>query len=146
MKERNACIVSIHCFGHRLELGYKESLTKVALGKKVVTLLMGLTTSIKTAHLTAVICKSRLGRQVGHVVRVLTNFFRGYEALLLHLQQLVDGSKVSPTAKCKAKCFPKFLTKRDIMQFSALLHDVVSALRVISQIFQRKDGMAPDIH
>ena len=65
---------------------------------------------------------------------------------LLHLQQLVDGSKVSPTAKCKAKRFPKFLTKRDIMQFSALLHDVVSALRVISQIFQRKDGTAPDIH
>ena len=32
------------------------------------------------------------------------------------------------------------------MQFSALLHDVVSALRVISQIFQRKDGTAPDIH
>ena len=64
----------------------------------MVTLLMSLTTSIKTAHLTAVICKSRLGRQVGHVLRVLTNFFRGYEALLLHLQQLVDGSKVSPTA------------------------------------------------
>lgn len=83
---------------------------------------------------------------MGHVLRVLTNLFRGYEALLLHLQHLVDGSKVSPTAKCKAKCFPKFLTKRDIMQFSALLHDVVSALRVISQMFQRKDGTAPDIH
>lgn len=61
MKERNACIVSIHCFGQRLELGYKESLTKVVLGKKVVTLLMGLTTSIKTAHLTAVICKVGVG-------------------------------------------------------------------------------------
>ena len=42
LKETNACIVSIHCFGQRLELAYKESLTKVALGEKVVTLLIGL--------------------------------------------------------------------------------------------------------
>ena len=42
LKETNACIVSIHCFGQRLELAYKESLTKVALGEKVVMLLIGL--------------------------------------------------------------------------------------------------------
>lgn len=65
---------------------------------------------------------------------------------MLHLQQLLDGSKVSATAKCKAKCFLKLLTKRDIMQFAALLHDVVSALSVMSQVFQRKDGTAADIH
>ena len=32
------------------------------------------------------------------------------------------------------------------MQFAALLHDVVSALSVMSQVFQRKDGTAADIH
>lgn len=32
------------------------------------------------------------------------------------------------------------------MQFSALLQDVVSALSVISLVFQRKDGTATDIH
>ena len=32
------------------------------------------------------------------------------------------------------------------MQFAALLHDVVSALSVMSQVFQRKDGTATDIH
>lgn len=68
------------------------------------------------------------------------------EALLLHLQQLVNSLKVFATAKCKVQCFLKFLTKRDIMQFAALLHDVVSALSVMSQVFQRKDGTAADIH
>ena len=60
------------------------------------------------------------------------------EALLLHFQQLVNSLKVLATAKCKVQCFLKFLTKRDIMQFAALLHDVVSALSVMSQVFQRK--------
>ena len=182
LKETNACIVSIHCFGQRLELAYKESLTKVALGEKVVTLLIGLyyfyhnsplncsnlrssfkalTISITTAHLTAIICEVALrswarkssyhlglmGRGGWPIVqRALTNLLRGYEALLLHLQQLVNSLKVFATAKCKVQCFLKFLTKRDIMQFAALLHDVVSALSVMSQVFQRKDGTAADIH
>ena len=34
LKERNPCIIGIQCFGHRLELAYKESLTKSALGEK----------------------------------------------------------------------------------------------------------------
>lgn len=42
LKEGKACIVRIHCFAHRLELAYKESLTKVALGEKVVMLLKSL--------------------------------------------------------------------------------------------------------
>ena len=65
---------------------------------------------------------------------------------MLHLQQLVQCTKVSATAKSKAKCFLKLLNKRDIMQFAALLHDVVSALSVMSQVFQRKEGTAADIH
>ena len=146
MKERNPCIVSIHCFGHRFELAYKESLTKVALGEKVVMLQMGLYYFYHNSPLNCnnlqnsfqalgkkVVIPSRVcGTQwVGHVQRALTNLFRGYKALLLHLQQLVDGSKVSATAKSKAKCFLKLLTKRDIMQFASLLHDVVSALSVL---------------
>ena len=59
---------------------------------------------------------------------------------MLHFQQLVNSLKVFATAKCKVQCFLKFLTKRDIMQFAALLHDVVSALSVMSQVFQRKDA------
>ena len=42
LKEKNPSIIGIHCFGHRLELAYKESLAKVDLGDKVLTLLMGL--------------------------------------------------------------------------------------------------------
>ena len=33
-----------------------------------------------------------------------------------------------------------------VMVFAALVHDVVSALSVMSQVFQRKDGTAADIH
>lgn len=83
---------------------------------------------------------------MAHVQRAFTNLFRGYEALLLHLQQLVNSLKVFATVKCKVQCFHKFLTKRDIMQFAVLLHDVVSALSVMSLVFQRKDGTAADIH
>ena len=31
LKEKNPFIIGIHCFGHRLELAYKESLAKVDL-------------------------------------------------------------------------------------------------------------------
>lgn len=99
-----------------------------ALGKNVVTL-------------------TQVGgtRWVGHVLTALSNLFRGYEALVQHLQQLVDGTKVSANAKSKVKCFLKLLTKKDVMQFAALIH-VVSALTVMSQVFQRKNGTAADIH
>lgn len=161
LKERNPCIIGIHCFGHRLELAYKESLKKVPLGEKVVTLLMGLYYFYHNSPLNRsnlrnsfkalgkkVVTPSRVGgtRWVGHVQRALTNLFRGYEALVQHLQQLVGGTKVSAVAKSKAKCFLKLLTTKDVMQFAALLHDVVSALSVMSQVFQRRDGTAVDIH
>lgn len=81
---------------------------------------------------------------MGHVLTALSNLFRGYEALVQHLQQLVDGTKVSANAKSKVKCFLKLLTK-DVMQFAALIH-VVSALTVMSQVFQRKNGTAAAIH
>ena len=121
-------------------------------GEKVVNLLMGLYYFYHNSPLTRSYlrnCFKALGKNVvtpsrvsgtpwvGHVQKALTILFKGYEALVLHLQQLVDGTKVSVTAKSKARCFLKLLNKRD--RFAALLHVVVSALTVMSQVFQRKD-------
>ena len=161
LKEKNPSIIGIHCFGHRLELAYKESLAKVDLGDKVVTLLMGLyyfyhnsplnrsnlKNSFKALGKKAV-TPTRVGgtRWVGHVLRALTNLFKGYEAVVQHLQQLGEDPKASSVAKSKAKCFLKLLTKKDVMQFASFLHDVVSALSIMSKVFQRKDGTAADIH
>ena len=161
LKEKNPSVIGIHCFGHRLELAYKESLAKVDLGDKVLTLLMGLyyfyhnsplnRSNLKNSFKALgkkVVTPTRVGgtRWVGHVLQALTNLFQGYEAIVQHLQQLGKDQQASSVAKSKAKCFLKLLTRKDVMQFTSLLHDVVSALSFMSKVFHRKDGTAGDIH
>ena len=58
-------------------------------------------------------------RWVGHVLRALTNLFKGYEAIVQHSQQLEDP-KASSVAKSKAKHFLKLLTTKDVLQFASL--------------------------
>ena len=41
---------------------------------------------------------------------------------------------------------PQVAHKKRVKQFASLLHDVVSALSIMSKVFQSKDGTAADIH
>jgi hypothetical protein len=51
------------------------------------------------------------------------------------------------TAKSKTKCFFKLMKNDSNTVFCAFLHDdVLSALHVMSKIFQREDGSLADIH
>ena len=75
---------------------------------------------------------------VDHILQALTNVFKGYEAIVQHLQQLGENPKASSIAKSKAECFLKLLIRKDVMQFLSLLHDVVSALSIIFKVFQKE--------
>lgn len=60
------------------------------------------------------------------------------------MPQLGEDQTAPSVTKNKAKRFLKFLTKKDVMQFALLLHDIVSALSNMSKMFQIKDGTAAD--
>ena len=113
LKDEQPCMVTIHCFAHRLELAMKDSVKKCKLYDKVVrVLLMGLyyfyhnsplNRSMLKRSFTSLTLKAvlptRVGgtRWVGHTVRALTNYIRGYPAVRNHLEQVRISSKsVSP--------------------------------------------------
>lgn len=130
LKEKNFFIIGIYCFGYRFELVYKEFLVKVDFGDKVVIFLMGLYYFYYNSLLNRsnfknffkvlgkkVVIFTRVGgiRWVGYVLRVLINFFKGYEVVVQYLQQLGEDLKVSLVVKSKAKCFFKLFIKKDVM-------------------------------
>ena len=104
LKQAQPALVEVHCFAHRLELGFKDAVKKSNLYEKtVVTLLMGsyyfyrnspLNTSMLKRSFAAlgnkVYLPTRVGgtRWVGHLLRALTNFQNGYPSILQHLQQV----------------------------------------------------------
>ena len=100
---RGGHIVGVHCMAHRLELSFKDATKSIALHKKVDTLLLGLfyfyqrsalnranlKKSYETLQMTPLM-PTRVGgtRWTGHLLRALTNFLRGYAAIVQHLQQV----------------------------------------------------------
>ena len=108
LKQSRPVLVEVHCFAHRLELGFKDAVKKSNLYEKTVaTLLMGLhyfyrnsplNRSILTRSFSALGSKvylpTRVGgtRWIGHLLRALTNFQNGYPATLQHLQQVCASS------------------------------------------------------
>lgn len=96
-------LVGVHCAGHRLELSFKDGVSKCNMYQKVDAFLVGiyyfyrnsplnrsnLKQSFKALHL-PVLLPTRTGgtRWVGHHKRAISNLIRGYNAVRQHLQQV----------------------------------------------------------
>ena len=95
--------IPVHCSAHRLELAYKDTIKKISIAEKVVTLLSGLyymygksvlnRTNLKNAFRCLgmkILLPTQAGgtRWVGHTLTTLGNFLTGYKAIRLHLEQL----------------------------------------------------------
>ena len=104
LRQEQPCIIPLHCFAHRLELAFKDSVKKLKLYEKSIeTLCMGLYYFYHRSSLNRSLLRraydalkmkplmpTRVGgtRWVGHIHRALINITVGYSALKLHLQQV----------------------------------------------------------
>ncbi len=95
-------LITVHCFAHRLELCYKDTVKQDKLYDSVVTLLMGLYyfyNSPKQHHNLAKVFDvlgqlpaypTRVGgtRWIGHIVLAMETFLKSYKALICHLENV----------------------------------------------------------
>jgi len=94
----------VHCHAHRLELAFKDALKKQPLHDKVASLLLGLYYFYRKSSLNRSMLKrsfhainlrpimpTRVGgtRWVPHTLRALENLWRGYPAVVMHLEQVI---------------------------------------------------------
>ena len=104
LKAEQPSMIAVHCSGHRLELAYKDTIRKVPLAEKVVTLLSGLYYMYKASALNRANLKNAFAciglkkclptrangtRWIGHILQALNNFLYSYPALRLHLEQVL---------------------------------------------------------
>lgn len=104
LKGDRAYIIGIHCMAHRLELTFSDAVRSNVMFQKVEDLLSGLYTFYHTSPLNRAnlvnsfqalghtpLVPTRIGgtRWVGHLLRALDHFLRGYQGLVQHLEQVV---------------------------------------------------------
>ena len=164
MKKNAPWLVAVHCYGHRLELAFKDVIKKVPLLERMNVLLYGLfyfyhrsplnRANLKAAYKAAGVNLSlvpiRVGgtRWVGHVLNALMNVIRAYPGIVLHLQQLVGNQigSVNKDQQAKAKAYLKMLQSKDMVYVMHFMIDVLSVLKKVSNAFQERDATAADIH
>ncbi|WAR25571.1 K1586-like protein, partial [Mya arenaria] len=115
LRKTHPHIVTVHCLAHRLELAFKDTIKKVPLYEKMMTLLLGLyylyrkSPKLKMglkrsfeAHQTKVLLPTRVGgtRWLPHLDLAIRNFIRGYKAVRSHLE---SASHSHPKAEGLAK-------------------------------------------
>jgi len=88
-------LITVHCFAHRLELAYKDTVEGKRLYESYTVLLMGLhyfyhKRSFQSLNETSVM-PTRVGgtRRVGHMVRSIEKCLRGYHAIRHQLEDCV---------------------------------------------------------
>ena len=91
-------IIGIHRMAHRLELTFSDAMRSNVVFQKVEDLLSGLYTFYHTSPLKRAnsfqalghtpLVPTRIGRTrwVGHLLRALDHFLRGYQGLVQHLE------------------------------------------------------------
>lgn len=94
-----AYIIGIHCMAHCLQLTFSDAIRSNVMFQKVEDLLSGLYTSpLNRENLVnsfqalghTPLVPTRFGRTrwVGHILRALDHFLRGYQGLVQHLEQI----------------------------------------------------------
>lgn len=104
LKWNRAYIIGIHCIAHCLELTFSDAIRSNVMFQKVEDLLSGLYTFYHTCPLNRVnlvnsyqphghtpLVPTRIvgTRWVGHLLRALDHFLRGYQGLVQHLEPVV---------------------------------------------------------
>ena len=135
-------LVAVYCYGHRLELAFKDVIKKVPLLERLNVLLYGLFYFYHRSPL------NRGTRWVGHVFNALMNVMQGCSGIVLHLQQLLGNvfDSVNKDQQAKAKAYLKMLQPKDMILVMHMMIDVLSLLKKVSNAFQDKDATAADIH
>ncbi|XP_038063187.1 zinc finger protein 862-like [Patiria miniata] len=139
---------SVHCFNHRLELGYKDTLKKVAYQEKVYhyshlnrSMLKRSCDSLGVKFLAP--SKAGSTRWLPHMQRALDNLWVTYPAIVQHCQQLQNasdvGDKVKEETKAKAKGFLDLMLTKRFVLFCHFLTDVVLTLSKLSLKFQSSE-------
>ena len=103
LKELRPELQAVHCFAHRLELAYKDTVKNETLHKKLETLLTGLYTFYHKSPLNRSMLKrtfktineaprfpTRISgvRWVAHMHHTLGNFWKCYKAVVMHMEQV----------------------------------------------------------
>ena len=155
LKKDTPHLVGIHGMAHRLELAYKDAVKNNKLHQDLETLLMGLynfyhysplnRSNLKAAYTLldmTPLMPTRVGgtRWVGHQKRALDNFLNGYQAILLHLEQIQspDAQGVNKDQQAKAKNFFKLARSADMVAYVCFMHDVLDQLSKLSEKMQKK--------
>ena len=105
LKGDKTYVIGVHCMAHRLELSFSDAIKESAMFRRMDELLGGLYSFCHKSPLNrANLIKSyatlkakplmptRIGgtRWVGHLLRALDHYLRGYPAIVLHLEQVID--------------------------------------------------------
>ena len=157
-------LVAVHCYGHKIELAFKNVIRKVPLLERLQVLLYGLyyfyhRSPLNRSNLKAAVKDTGTGfslvptrdegtQWVGYVLLALMNVTRGYSGIVLHLQQLVGNQigSVSKDQQVKAKAYLKMLTCKDMVLVMHLMLDIQSVLKKASMSCQERNATAVDIH
>ena len=161
-------LLVVHCYNHRLELALKDAAKSCQLYDKVIrTLLVALYNFYHNSPLNRSMLKrafrslesedkmvlpTRVGgvRWVGHTVRAVSNFLKGYNAIRTHIEQISDteGAERLTTAAShgKAKGLLPQLKNLSVMLFLHFLFDVLKVLESMASVFQKRTSLVSDIH
>ena len=152
-------LITVHCFAHRLELCYKDTVKQDKLYDSVVTLLMGLYyfyNSPKQHHNLAKVFDvlgqlpaypTRVGgtRWIGHIVLAMETFLKSYKALICHLENVAVEKKSIVTAAGKARGYLKLCKRADVLGYIHILLDVLKPLRTLSLSLQSTDTTLAEV-
>lgn len=104
LKGNRAYIIRIHCMAHRQELAFMDAINSHVMFQRVEEFLSGLYTFYHTSPLNRAnlvnsfqalghkpLVPTRIGgiRWVGHLLRSLDHFLRGFQGIVQHLEQVV---------------------------------------------------------
>ncbi|KAL7398303.1 hypothetical protein ABVT39_007646 [Epinephelus coioides] len=106
LKGDKTYVVGVHCMAHHLELSFSDAIKESAMFRRVDELLgrlypfyhtsplnrANLIKSYATLNKEKALMPTRIGgtRWVGHLLRVLDHYLRGYPAIVQHLEQVFD--------------------------------------------------------
>ncbi|KAK7944844.1 hypothetical protein WMY93_000572 [Mugilogobius chulae] len=163
LKGDRSYIIGIHCMAHRLELSFSDAMRSNIMFQRVELLLGGLYTFYHTSPLNRAnlmnsfqalghmrLVPTRIGgtRWVGHLLRALDHFLRGYQGLVLHLEQIQssDAQNVRGVQQAKARKFYSTVKEAAIVRFCGFLHDTLTHLSNLSTCLQKSVITIADAH
>ena len=153
-------LITVHCFAHRLELSYKDSVKKVNLYDSVITLLMGLyyfyhkspkqqqnleRSFVSLQQVPAFSTRVGGTRWVGHMVLAIETCLKSYKAIVNQLEDVAIQKVSKVNAAGKAHEYIKLLKRPDVMGYIHVVLDVLKPLRILSSTLQSNQTTLADV-